>query len=472
MSRRLKDLGQKTMGKRPLRFQIDLTPVHMDDVPPDIDMAAFSWERGPKMQYTDSAAVSAVGRRVTWNQTLRQTCTVFKDGKRFTTKPYKFKMQSVSEEGERRKTFAKTTIDLAMYCKDISGTNSQEVVIHMEPQGVMLMHIDTLWLKNADADQDSATEDSSQSGSVDNPHQDLRGFDDGSTTPGRQHVKSRSFGPATEAARARYLPGGSTPSPPGQSMNARSSSMHNLARGSSSSRMQPFPGVPGDQQWQQQSQAHSQQGAGTPYDSTPASTPSASPMKGHMQEGDEEAPGKSSSRRWFRGKSAKNLAGKNSGSSVQLMYSHAPEPEASGQSQEIQLLHAPPSESNADLEAALQQAFQELDSERTMRRRAEQQAEAQARAKEAMQKRLQVAEERLATLNREHSVQVLVESKLKLAQADYYALELQGALSQEQARSQVLRKQLTALEADFQATLERISQPVAPRHRYSRQLSF
>ena len=61
-----------------------------------------------------------------------QTCTVFKDGKRFSAKPYKFKMQSVSEDGERRKTFAKTTIDLAMYCKDISGTNSQEVVIHLE----------------------------------------------------------------------------------------------------------------------------------------------------------------------------------------------------------------------------------------------------------------------------------------------------------------------------------------------------
>ena len=48
-----------------------------------------------------------------------------------------------------------------------------------------------------------------------------------------------------------------------------------------------------------------------------------------------------------------------------------------------------------------------------------------ARAKEAMQKRLQVAEERLATVNRELSVQGLVDAKIRLAQADYYALELQ-----------------------------------------------
>ena len=33
------------------------------------------------------------------------------------------------------------------------------------------MHVDTIWLKNADADRDSNTEDSSQSGSVDTPHQ-------------------------------------------------------------------------------------------------------------------------------------------------------------------------------------------------------------------------------------------------------------------------------------------------------------
>lgn len=43
-----------------------------DDVPKDVDNASFSWERGPKLQYTDAAQVGRVSRRVAWNQTLRQ----------------------------------------------------------------------------------------------------------------------------------------------------------------------------------------------------------------------------------------------------------------------------------------------------------------------------------------------------------------------------------------------------------------
>lgn len=31
VARRLKDAGQKALGKRPLRFQIDLTPVYMGE---------------------------------------------------------------------------------------------------------------------------------------------------------------------------------------------------------------------------------------------------------------------------------------------------------------------------------------------------------------------------------------------------------------------------------------------------------
>ena len=60
-----------------------------------------------------------------------QTATVFKDGQKFESKPYKFKVQSVSPDGKRRKTFAKCTIDLAQYCHS-SHNGTEEVVINME----------------------------------------------------------------------------------------------------------------------------------------------------------------------------------------------------------------------------------------------------------------------------------------------------------------------------------------------------
>ena len=47
------------------------------------------------------------------------------------------------------------------------------------------------------------------------------------------------------------------------------------------------------------------------------------------------------------------------------------------------------------------------------------------RAKEALKKRLEVTEERLAHLCGEQPMQGLVEAKLRLAQADFHTLELQ-----------------------------------------------
>lgn len=60
-----------------------------------------------------------------------QTATVFRDGKGFSSKPYKFKVQSVSQDETRRRTFAKCSINLAEYCKP-TGTGTEEVVFHLE----------------------------------------------------------------------------------------------------------------------------------------------------------------------------------------------------------------------------------------------------------------------------------------------------------------------------------------------------
>ena len=53
---------------------------------------------------------------------------------------------------------------------------------------------------------------------------------------------------------------------------------------------------------------------------------------------------------------------------------------------------------------------------------------------------------------------------------DLHSCNLQGALSQEQARTQKLKQQLTSLEAEYHATLDRmsmLSQPTTPE-RWSR----
>ena len=70
-------------------------------------------------------AIQAIQQLFHW-----QTATVFQDAKGFVAKPYKFKVQSVTEDETKRKTFAKTTINLAEYCH--SSGNSKEVVIHLE----------------------------------------------------------------------------------------------------------------------------------------------------------------------------------------------------------------------------------------------------------------------------------------------------------------------------------------------------
>ncbi|KAK9903423.1 hypothetical protein WJX75_005200 [Coccomyxa subellipsoidea] len=187
VGRRFLDAKQKLKGRQPLRFQLELIPYFAEGVPSNIKKASFLWQRGPKLQVTDLVEKATDGI-VHWDQVLKQTSTMYRDGNDFAQKEYSFKLQGVKGEGKDEKptTFAKTQIDLAAYCScETSGT--RELIVELRPSGRLHVGVVATWLKNSAPEQDSLTDLSYLSLGPSGPSstltgdQDLSGFDENST---------------------------------------------------------------------------------------------------------------------------------------------------------------------------------------------------------------------------------------------------------------------------------------------------
>eukprot|EP00884_Botryococcus_braunii_P001061 jgi/Botrbrau1/10956/Bobra.0383s0011.1 len=198
VARRLADAKQRALGRQPLRFQLELVPLCVEDIPSGVTNASFLWQRGPKLQFTDATAVSETGRTAYWNQVLKQTATFYKDGNTFLPKESTFKVQTVrGKHGEKRDTFAKCKVDLAQFCS-CEATGSKELVLPLRPQGRLRLSILPCWLRHSSPETDGLTElsglsfgvsvnSSGGSGSCSLEEQDLSGFDD---TSSRIEVRS------------------------------------------------------------------------------------------------------------------------------------------------------------------------------------------------------------------------------------------------------------------------------------------
>jgi len=117
----------------------------------------------------------------------------------------------------------------------------------------------------------------------------------------------------------------------------------------------------------------------------------------------------------------------------------------------------------SSLRRLAQQVMRERDQEQMLRQQAERRArhlqsdsEALAMSKSMLVERLREAEDRLLTARQEEKMSMLVQAKIKLAQADYVNLELQGHLNHERNRVRQLKQRLTDMEAAYHSTLNSI----------------
>ncbi|EIE23242.1 hypothetical protein COCSUDRAFT_42153 [Coccomyxa subellipsoidea C-169] len=423
VGRRLSDAKQKLKGRQPLRFQLELVPYFAEGVPSHIKKASFLWQRGPKLQYTDLAERTTDGY-VNWDQSLKQTSTMYRDGNTFAQKEYSFKLQGVKGKGADEKpiTFAKTDIDLAAYCScEASGT--RELIVELRPSGRLHVGVVATWLKNSAPELDSLTDLSYLSLGPSAPSstvmgdQDLTGFDDNpqlkalAGSPQKKRVDTpKSFaGFQTIPLEENEL---ITPTIP---RKTRGDLRGNLHRKSKSEPFTPDAlamSIPEED----------------PCSLTTTERRSADLEEAYgtllSSESEDDAGPVASVRRWWTGKKPKRPQSA-------LHSPTAEDARAAAMSVELDAIAREP-----DAEA-LRARCKVLVEERYAAQRQctqlqhkvlhmDRDVEALELAKRGMQERLAVSEDRLMRLTREDTMTSLVQAKLHLAQTDYANLELQA----------------------------------------------
>eukprot|EP00891_Asterochloris_glomerata_P007174 jgi/Astpho2/7174/fgenesh1_pg.00113_%23_17_t len=163
------------------------------DLPGRPSKCSLAWQRGAKLQYTAAAFVDGQEHVVYWDETLKQSTSMVKDGHRFLPKEYSLKLQAVGQGkgGEQRQTIAKCRLDLARYCS-CDQVFAQEVTLELKPQGTLRCSIRAVWLQHVQPELDGMTDlscmsmgKSAASSDLVMAEQDLEGFDDSSAS-GRQ----------------------------------------------------------------------------------------------------------------------------------------------------------------------------------------------------------------------------------------------------------------------------------------------
>lgn len=192
LGRKLVNVAQKAKGRVPLRYEFEVVPFFVGELPENIGSAFFSWERGSKYIYTEPAVINHHTHAVFWKQTLRQQGTVYRDeGGSIHPKEYSFKAVQVLTRKSGKtytKTIGKVKVDLAMFCTGEINPMPQEVFLQLQPTGKLKVSLRALWLKDAQISPDALTETSHGTHSThrrgegasqvsDDNEQDLEGFD-------------------------------------------------------------------------------------------------------------------------------------------------------------------------------------------------------------------------------------------------------------------------------------------------------
>eukprot|EP00803_Ostreobium_quekettii_P002068 evm.model.scf_4101.1 EVM.evm.TU.scf_4101.1 scf_4101:3834-5681(+) len=120
MGRRAADIAQRARGRVPLKFEFQLMPICVSDLPRDITSVALLWERGSKIRGTKTIELNPGSGRGYWDEILRQVGTVYADEHIVVQRDYVLKLQSCGvgrKQQEVRTTVAKATINFAKYCE-------------------------------------------------------------------------------------------------------------------------------------------------------------------------------------------------------------------------------------------------------------------------------------------------------------------------------------------------------------------
>ncbi|KAI7838889.1 hypothetical protein COHA_007354 [Chlorella ohadii] len=209
-------------GSEPYTFEFSVVAQHATELPlPSGARAHFLLKRRSRLCVTEPEAVDGTGG-VEWNTSCVQTATLFKDGDAWRPKEFVFKVQRVLDNPrlgqEAAQTVARAALDLSQFCT-AEPFGPKQLVVPLQPAGVLHVSIRTQWLANYDArEADAATDISYMSWgqsvatsgmgapAASEEEQDLSGFD-GSSAASLAAASLAGLSVDGGTIRAVYQPG-------------------------------------------------------------------------------------------------------------------------------------------------------------------------------------------------------------------------------------------------------------------------
>ncbi|KAL4442970.1 hypothetical protein ABPG77_008461 [Micractinium sp. CCAP 211/92] len=154
---------QGLVGKRPQWcYVVEVVAQHATELPlPAGSKALFVLKRRHRLSVTEAEAVDAAGG-VEWNTRCSQTATLFKQGDGWRPKEFTLKVQVVQEGkaqrgAERAQTVAKAKLDFSQFCLP-EPFGPKQLVIPLQPCGVLSVSVRTQYLQNYSREADSLTD--------------------------------------------------------------------------------------------------------------------------------------------------------------------------------------------------------------------------------------------------------------------------------------------------------------------------
>ncbi|WIA11073.1 hypothetical protein OEZ85_011224 [Tetradesmus obliquus] len=146
--------------KTPHRYHFEIIPTRCEGVMAGPAQASVVCESGTKISYTEPSTLGADGK-ARFSSVMRMTSTIHKVENTLLPKEYKFKVQVIRESQQhggihfhhganhqRRKTVARTKLNLAEFCTLSSTAAAQIVDVPLTPHGSLTLSIRAVWLQN------------------------------------------------------------------------------------------------------------------------------------------------------------------------------------------------------------------------------------------------------------------------------------------------------------------------------------
>ncbi|KAL4457696.1 hypothetical protein ABPG75_012561 [Micractinium tetrahymenae] len=155
--------GLPLVGKRQQWcYIVEVVAQHATELPlPAGARALFLLKRRHRLSVTEAEPVDAAGG-VEWNTRCSQTATLYKQGDGWRPKEFALKVQAVPEGKaqlgpERAQTVAKAKLDFSQFCLP-EPFGPKQLVIPLQPCGVLSVSIRTQYLQNYSRETDSLTD--------------------------------------------------------------------------------------------------------------------------------------------------------------------------------------------------------------------------------------------------------------------------------------------------------------------------